>query len=256
MERNKYWVPAIERANLILNLIASENSKLRLIDISKRLGIHRSSIYTLLNTMETLGWVTKEKEGTYSLGPAIASLSASYFRQFNILQSFFLEAEHSVRKIDENIQLGILDGGNVVYLAKKECSSPIRLATDPGMRFPAYATAIGKAQLIQYDLETLRQLYPGDELEAKTPYTLKTVEQLWSQLEEIRANGYAFEQQEGALNFYCVAAPIRNQENKIIAGVSFTMLENSWKEKFEAARNEIMDLAKRLSILAGHIPGL
>ncbi|UOQ44291.1 IclR family transcriptional regulator [Halobacillus salinarum] len=248
----KYWVPAIERVNGILNLIATQPSKLRLIDISKELEINKSTMYSLLNTLETLGWIVKEKGDTYSLGPSLGGLSAAYFRQFNILQSFYLESEKSIDRISENIQLGILDGGNVVYLAKKEGSSPLRLATYPGMKFPAYASAIGKAQLSKYDLEELKTLYPY-ELEAKTPYTLDNLDSLWEEMKTIKEKGYASESQEGAMGFYCIAAPVYNHANEIIAGVSFTMLENSWKEKQIAARDEIIDLAQRLSEHAGHI---
>ena len=250
MER-KYNVPAIERANQILNLIASEPSKLRLIDISKKLNINKSSMYFILTTMENMGWVQKEKGDTYILGPGIASLSAAYFRQFNILNYFYVEAEKSGRKINENIQLGILDSGNVVYLAKKESQSPIRMVTDPGMKFPAYCTAIGKALLLQFNFEQLKQLYPSFELEPKTPNTIKNVDLLYEQLKEAAKLGYTTDLQEGALGFFCTAAPIKNSEGKIIAAVSFTMLENSWNEKKEAATEEIMGLAGRLSAYYG-----
>ncbi|MCF8568340.1 IclR family transcriptional regulator [Alicyclobacillus tolerans] len=252
----KYWVPAIERANAILNMIAMEPSRLRLIDISKRLEINKSSIFSLLNTLEILGWITKEKGDTYSLGPSLGSLSAAYFRQFNILQSFYIEAEQSLSKINEHIQFGILDGANVLYLAKIEGPSHVRLITDPGMRFPAYATAIGKVQMVEYEYEHIQNLYGNSDLEPKTPYTVRTVSELWNQVQQIKKAGYAKECQESALGFYCVAAAVRNHEGKIIAAVSFTMQEENWKEKEETACLEIKDLAYRLSMHAGYTPSL
>lgn len=248
----KYWVPAIEKANIILNIIALKPSQLRLVDLSLHSGINKSSMFSVLNTMEKLGWIVKEKGDTYTLGHVIGSLSASYFRQFNILESFFLESEKSVKNIGENIQLGILEGVDVIYMAKKEGTSPVRLATDPGMRFPGYASAIGKALLSQYNKEEIDLLFPQGSLTSKTEYTIKNVENLWSDLVESKKRGYTIEQQEGVLGFCCVAAPILNQENKYIAAVSFTMLENSWGSKKEAAKDEIMDLARRLSFFAGY----
>lgn len=248
----KYWVPAIERANGILNAIAMEPSVLRLIDLSNQLGINKSSMFSLLNTMEVLGWIVREKGDTYSLGPAAASLGAAYFRKFSILQRFAVEAKISVQRVNENIQLGVLDGGNVVYLAREEGTSPVRLVTDPGMRFPAYASAIGKVQLSQYSYTELLKLYPDRHLVPKTAYTLTDIDELWAQLESVRSEGFAVEMQEGAQGFCCVAAPVLNHENRITAGVSFTMLEGSWKEKKEVSRLEIIDLARRLSLHAGH----
>ncbi|WP_257350090.1 IclR family transcriptional regulator [Pseudalkalibacillus decolorationis] len=252
----KYWVPGIERANLILNLIATEPTSLRLSDLCNRLEINKSSMYSLLNTLESLGWIVKEKGDTYSLGPALGSLSAAYFRQFNILQSFYKEAALSVNKINEHIQLGILEGGDVVYLGKAEGDSRVRLITDPGMKFPAYASAIGKVQLSQYDDDKLEDIYPEYQLEPKTPYTLKNLKELSVQLKQVKNVGYAIENQEASLGFHCVAAPIINYEDNVIAGVSFTMMENSWNEKKEAAREEIIDLARRLSSHAGQVSPL
>jgi IclR family KDG regulon transcriptional repressor len=250
----KYWVPAIERANAILQLIALESSQLRLIDLSKRLDINKSSMFSLMHTMEQLGWIMKEKGGTYSLGPSLASLSAAYFRQFNILQSFYQEAVSSVQAVQETIQLSILDGRDIIYLAKQEGSSSIRIATDPGMRLPAYATAMGKVQLSQFDYDQLQKLYPEHQLVPRTPYTVKDIDQLWGQLEQIRANGYAVDSQEAVQGFFCLAAPIYNYENRIIAAVSFTLFENTWAEKFETARQAVIDLARRLSLHAGFAP--
>ncbi|MGF9859426.1 IclR family transcriptional regulator [Priestia endophytica] len=249
----KYRVPAIEKANLVLNLISREPAQLRLIDITRSLEFSKSTVHSLLGTLEYLGWIVKDKGDTYSLGPSLGALSAAYFRQFNILQSFYLEAAKSVNRINENIQLGILDGGNVVYLAKEEGNSPVRLVTDPGMNFPAYAAAIGKIQLSQYNYPQLEKLYPERQLEGKTPYTVKDIDELWTQLESARRKGYICETQEGSLGFFCVAAPIYNRENRLIAGVSFTMLENSWNVKKDEACEEIINLAQRLSIQAGYI---
>jgi IclR family transcriptional regulator, KDG regulon repressor len=247
----KYWVPAIERTNLIINLISNDPGKHRLIDISKALNINKSTMFSLLNTLETLGWIAKEKGDTYILGPTLGAFSAAYFRQFNILQSFYQEASQSLNKINENIQLGMLHGTNVVYLAKEEGESRVRLVTDPGMQFPAHATAIGKIQLAQYSYDELKTLYPERDLAQLTPYTLKTLDELWKQLEVAKQMGYICEEQEGSLDFNCVAAPIFNNENKLIAGVSFAMLGNSWNVKKEEATIEIIDLARRISVLAG-----
>ncbi|EKN71640.1 IclR family transcriptional regulator [Neobacillus bataviensis LMG 21833] len=248
--KEKYWVPAIERADKVLKLIGEYPNQLRLIELSKRADINKSSLFSLLNTLETLKWVTKEDGDSYSLGPALAAIGSSYFRQFNILQSFYKEASQSVSKINEHIQLGILDEGDVVYLGKMEGDSRVRLITDPGMRFPAYASAIGKIQLTPCSKTELEEIFP-DQWESKTPFTISNIDALYENVQEAKRNGYAIENQEASLGFHCVAAPVYNFENKIIAGVSFTMMTSSWEQKKDAAREEILQLASRLSQLAG-----
>jgi IclR family KDG regulon transcriptional repressor len=249
----KYWVPALERANAILTLLAQKPSQHRLIDFTNLLNINKSSMFSLLQTMETLGWIQKEKGDTYSLGPTMGAISASYFRQFHLLKAFHQEAPLSVERVEETIQLAMLDGSHIIYLAKEESNSPIRVASDPGMRFPAHATSLGKVMLSQFSYEKFRQLFSNSPLEVMTPYTITDLNQIWRQIEEANSQGYAYDEQEAVLGFNCVAAPIYNHVGQIIAAVSFTMLEVRWSERGELARTEIINLAQRLSRRAGFV---
>lgn len=250
--KEKYWVPAIERADLVLKEISLYPEQLRLIDLSRKLEINKSSLFSLLHTLEHLGWIVKSSEDTYSLGPTLGSLSSMYLSQFNIVQSFYKEATKSVAKVNEHIQLGILENQNVVYLGKVEGDSRVRLVTDPGMRFPAYASAIGRVQLISHTKQELENLFSTNDWEKRTPHTTSNLDVLYEKVKVAKEHGYAIENQEAALGFHCVAAPIYNFENQIIAGISFSMPTYSWDLKFEKAKEEILNLASRLSKFAGY----
>ena len=175
-----------------------------------------------------------------------------YLSQFNLIQSFYKEAAISVSKINEPIQLGILDNKDVVYLGKVNSESNVRLVTDPGMRFPAYASAIGKVQMIHFSKERLVNLFSDTEWVKKTVHTTSNLADLYDKVRMAKTNGYSVENEESATGFHCVAAPVYNFENQIIAGVSFSMPTDSWKVKFDVARDEILSLASRLSKLAGY----
>jgi IclR family KDG regulon transcriptional repressor len=252
----KYWVPAIERVDKIINIIAYHPAKYRLIDISNELNINKSSIFSLLNTLEILNWVKKEKDGTYLLGTRLGMLSPFYFKQFDFIETFNLTALSTIEILDETLQLSILDGTEIVYLAKKEGTSPISISTSPGMRYPAHATAMGKVQLSQFTYQEFRALYPEDSLMPITAYTVKNLEELWMQIVSIKENDYFIEYQEAVENFYCVAAPIFNHENRIIASVSATMPISKWEEKKEKAQAEIINLAKKISLRAGFVSSI
>ncbi len=247
----KYWNPALERADKVLNLIAENPSKYRLIDISKKLEISKSTLFILINTMEKLGWITKHKGDVYSLGGTIGFLGSSYLKQFNILHAFYEEAVETQFKVKENLQLGLLDGGDVIYIGKLKDDSMVQLVTEPGMKFPAYATSIGKIQLSQYTLEELKHLYPVEPLIPKTQYTITSVEQLYNDLQKAKEQGYIEEHQESAEGFHCVAAPIFDFNNRIIAGVSIAMTTGHWEQKGEMAKDEVVKLAHRLSLRSG-----
>lgn len=248
----KYWVPAIERADIVLKEIAENPNQFRLIDLAKKLEINKSSLYSLLNTMEKLDWIVKGNGDCYSLGPSLGSVSASYFKQFDILESFYTESVNSLKKINEHMQIGVLQGGNVVYIGKVRGDSHVQLVTEPGTRFPAYSTSIGKIQLSNFSKKELRDLYPKEPLEPKTPYTITSIDELYENVRIAKIEGFVEEHQESAEGFHCVAAPVFNYEKKIIAGISFAMTTSNWEHKSEEARSEIMSLAKRLSMHAGY----
>jgi IclR family KDG regulon transcriptional repressor len=248
---SRYRVPALERAHAILTVLAREPSKYRLIDLANHFQVNKSSMFVLLRTMEQLGWVQKEKGETYSLGPALGAMGASYFQQFDLVQIFHREAPSSVDRVEETVQLAILDGDHILYLAKEESRSPVQLVTNPGMRFPAHATALGKAMLSQFDYAKFCELFPDTSLKVITPYTITDLDQLWIQTRQVKKQSCAFDEQEAVIGIYCVASPIYDQLGRITAAVSFAMGELNWLEKREEARSEIIHLARRLSMHAG-----
>ncbi|TVY10456.1 IclR family transcriptional regulator [Paenibacillus cremeus] len=244
----KYWVPALEKANDVLLTISEQPSGLKLIDISKRLGINKSSMFSLLNTMEELDWVVRESDGTYSLGSKLGYIGNAFFKQFSLIDRFRKEASVTKHVIQETIQLAKLEQHEVLYLAKEEMPSPVRLASEPGKKLPAHSTALGKAMLAWLDEAELKALFQSEELEpCLTPLTLRSRDALLAQLQVVRENGYAFDLQEAVMGFCCVAAPVRGSSGEVVAAISCSMFQHEWEQKRELAISEICALAKRLS---------
>ncbi|MCC3374722.1 IclR family transcriptional regulator [Cohnella sp. REN36] len=244
----KYWVPALEKANAVLRLIADQPGKLRLIDLSKVTGIHKSSMFSLLHTMESLNWAVSEKDGTYSLGSAMASFGNAFFKKFSLIDQFAKEARPVVERIRLTVQLGKLEGDQVLYLAKEEAVSPIRLVSEPGMRIPAHATALGKVMLSELDEVEWNERFPTGRLTPLTPNTISDRSLLWASLQEIKRQKFAYDLQESILGFCCVASPVRDETGRVIAAVSCSMPSHMWEEKKEDALREIQQLAGKLSL--------
>jgi DNA-binding IclR family transcriptional regulator len=244
----KYWVPALEKANHVLQTIAEEPSALKLIDISKKLGINKSSLFSLLATMEALEWVVREKDATYSLGSKLGLLGNVFFKQFTLIDRFKKEASVTKHVIQETIQLAKLEQHEVLYLAKEEMPSQVKLTSEPGMKLPAHSTALGKALLAWLPEQELPERFPQEMLEPLlTPYTVKTRQELVEHLNQVRESGFAFDLQEAVVGFCCVAAPVRNAQGEVIAAISCSMFQHVWEQKKELAQKEICDLAARLS---------
>ncbi|WJH32494.1 IclR family transcriptional regulator [Paenibacillus sp. CC-CFT747] len=244
----KYRVPALDKAHAILQLVAEEPFRLKQADLSKRLQIHKSSVFSLLHTMEGLGWLERSGDATYSIGMKLGLLGQSYYRSNSLMDRFHLEAKETKQRIGETIQLAKLDGYEVLYLAKEEAPTPVQLASNPGMRFPAHATALGKCLLAfaeSGELDRYRESHP--QLEALTPYTVTSHAQLAEQLETVRSQRYSLDTQECVMGFICCAAPVFGSGGIVAAAVSSSMPEHVWREKRDLVIGEIAGLAERLS---------
>lgn len=244
----KYWVPAIDRTNSILTIISEESKGLRLMEIAERSNVNKSSLFSILNTLEQLGWINKDIDQTYSLGAKLGFLGSKYIHQFDLTTVFNREAEKTMRIIGETIQLSILDGKEIIYLAKKNGSSRVRVVTEPGMRFPAHATAMGKVMLSAFSKDELKEKYEESEFEKFTTYTIDNLDDLFKQLDKLEKTGYLIETQEAVKGFTCIASPVLNERNMIIAAVSITMDNESWTQKKDICIEEIISLSKRISM--------
>lgn len=250
-KNEKYLNPSIERASRILELVSYYPNELRMIDLAKKLDINKSSMFNLLKTLEQLDWIQKDIGNRYSIGTNIGLLGLSYLKQFNLLEDFYEEAAKTRDSINENLQLGVLDKGHVVYTGKLSGGSLMQLVTEPGKRFPAYATSIGKILLSDHTMEELIETYKDDPLKKKTEFTITDLKLLYTQLVQAKKNGYAEEHQESTYDVHCVAAPIYDYKNDLIAAVSIVMTTKAWEAKSTQAKVEIVKLANRLSIKSG-----
>lgn len=246
---DKYRVPAIERAHLILKEISQHPGELKLIDLSRTLAINKSSMYSLLLTMENLGWIEKETGETYRLGRELSRFGHAAMQQRDLNESFHKEASLSKLRLGESFQLAVLDGKEVLYIAKEEALTPVRLASEPGMRLPAHATALGKAMLADLSKDELISFYPTnlEPFQQLTMHTITSSQALIMDLDQIRKQGYALDLEEAVLGFSCAAAPIRNAEGKVIAAVSCSMMLPQWEQKKQSCIEEICKLAHKLS---------
>lgn len=248
---NKYIVPAIEKMNKVLEEVSNDNGNLRMIDLVNKLGVNKSTMYSILNTMEHLNIVRKNENDRYFLGQRLAFLGAKYFESLDLVDAFYREARESLEKVDECIQFSKLDGNEIFYLAKLENNSRVRVITQPGMKFPAHASAMGKIQLIQKTEDEIRESF-RDPLFKKTEATISNVDQLINEVKIAKNNNFAVENEESNEGFHCVAAPVYDAFGNINGGISFAMQTSSWKEKFELSKDEIIRLARRISEINGY----
>jgi DNA-binding IclR family transcriptional regulator len=204
-------VGAVEKA-LTLMVLLKRKGKVRVVDVSRELGIAPSTAHRLLATFERHGFVKQETENTmYAIGAELVELATSISHQLDIGTRIRPYLTRLVEEIDETVHLCVLRGDKVYFLDCVECSHSIRAVSRKGRSIYAYATASGKALLAELTLPELHRIFPLEDLSKMTRKTIATRELLQGELRRTRERGYATNLSESELDFAAFAAVVRDR---------------------------------------------
>ncbi|MDR3231955.1 MAG: IclR family transcriptional regulator [Synergistaceae bacterium] len=245
---------AVDRVADILEFVATQKGGATFSEIVRSLAIPKSSLHPLIHTLCKRRFVLyRENEQRYFLGDRIFSLGFQYGSATGLLGMISDALAELARSVEETCYFGVLAGNEVLYLLKQVASNPIQVTARPGYRLKAYASAIGKSLLSQFDRDELLRLYP-DGLEPVTENTVTDMEELCRQLSKGREEGFLYEKEESSEHVQCVAAPVFYQQKVTAAlSVAFPIFTEAVipekiqfnKEKLTLVRQKIEDIIAR-----------
>ncbi|MFT3834221.1 MAG: IclR family transcriptional regulator C-terminal domain-containing protein [Micropruina sp.] len=243
--------PAVSRAVAVLDAIAaSESGTMTLADLSRDLGVPKSSTSTICTALELGGLVRRDDLG-YSLGRKVVELGGSYLARLDQVSEFHRACLESPLFRSETLRLSTAAGIDTLCLARYEGHPAIRLTTNIGDRLPASSCAQGKALLARLDDSEIERLYYGiDELPRMTARSRRTVARLLKDVRLARARGYAIDDEESADSVVGVAVvvPTRGVRAPVLA-ISVTKHKSDWNED---TRRLMVDELTRIAMLLGN----
>ena len=245
---------AVERALAMLEAVAHEPEGLSNAEISRRLEIPKSSASYILRTLEKQGYLHRDGEnGKYRVGLKILSLSRGALSGIDVREVALPIMRHLVEKTNLTCHLAILDGPEAVYIEKVEPTGFIRMDTWVGRRMRVHATSVGKALTAHIPQEQLEKILAERAMERRTPKTICTLPRLLKELEKVRSQGYAVDDEENNLGARCVGAPIFNQQGKIEAslGLSGTIHQVN-EQTMPRILEHLKDAARHISMQLGY----
>lgn len=216
-------VKSARRVLDILELLGDNIDGLTFPEISEQLGLAKSSLHALLMTLVRSGWINLESSTrSYRIGSRAWETGQAYLLARELVVAADPHLRALCHDVNETVQLGILDGVEVLYIAKVESDHPFRLKSRAGSRLPAWATGLGKVLLAALPPEELRTRMAGVTFESFTEKTVRNLTELEKVLERIRRDGTG--RDDGELNpaVHCVAAPVLGQSGSVIAAISCT----------------------------------
>lgn len=221
-----YRVPGLERGLRILTEFSPREPVLDAPELSRRLGIPRTTVFRLLQTLESLGFLERaDRDRNYRLGVAVLRLGFEYLSSLELtdLGLPLIEALRDETGLTSHIV--IRDGRDIVFVAKAQSHAPIfsSVKVNVGTRLPAHATTHGQVLMGDFTLDELRALYPEATLERFTPQTPETVEELFGRIREDAERGYALSESSFERGISVVSAPVRNDTGRIVAVITTTV---------------------------------
>jgi len=248
-EKSEYAVQAVNNAIDILDLLGDTEGELSMSEIGAKLSLTRSNVNKLLATLEGFGYVEYNRyTGNFRLGVKTFQISQAYINKLNLIEISVQILTMVREKLNESVYISVLRDGNVVYLNMVETDHAVRVLPRIGNVGPAYATATGKAQLAYKSNEEIERLYK-EGLTKVTDNTIADVDELEEELEKVKKQGYAIDDEEYEMDVRCVGAPIFDFMNNVIAGISVSApLERLSEERIEKeVIPVIVEAAEKLS---------
>ena len=221
---DKYTVPALERGLRVLGEFSRETRRLGAPELARRLGLPRSTLFRLLSTLESMGFIEKVEGGSeYRLGMAVLRLGFEYLASLELTELGQPLLEALCAEIRHACNLVVRDGRSIVYVAKVTPPTPLASSVRVGTRLPAHATVLGRVLLEDLSLAELRQLYPEKHLEVFSADTPKTVTALFDLVRSDRERGHVVGEGFYEASISTIAAPVRDQSRRIVAALGATI---------------------------------
>src|SRR6516165_4280428 len=203
----------------VIRAFARDHAALSLSEVARSARIAPATARRCLLTLEELGYVTRSGR-TFLLRPRVLELGAAYLESMNIEHITKTHLEELARKTADSAALCVLDGTDIVYIARTSVRTLLRLEAHIGSRFPAHATSMGRVLLAGLSAERLQRYFESARLEALTDRTVTDPGKLRALIEDCRRSGYAVVEDELAYGVIALAVPVFDHHRRVVAALN------------------------------------
>ncbi|MDA7496386.1 helix-turn-helix domain-containing protein [Akkermansiaceae bacterium] len=224
------FMTSLARGLEVMGTLSQSDSELKMPEISKQTNLSRAVVRRCLYTLQELGYVESKPLG-FRLLPKVLSLGQSYYgaKALPQIAQPFLEQVHL--ETGESCSLAILDGSEVIYIARSTSRRIMNVSLNIGSRLPAFCTSLGRALLAHLSPKELQNHLSKEKYRPLTANTITTISELTKAINQVAKDGYALVDQELEVGLRSLSVPVINQQGSVIAamnvGVSASRISNA-----------------------------
>lgn len=236
MEGNPDFVLSLARGLNVIEAFEGHTEGLTCAEISQRTGLSRAAVRRLMITLEMLGYA--ESDGrVYRLSTRTMRLGFSYLSSSSLATLAQPILERIIDLVHESSSVGVLEGDQIVYIARATAKRVMSVGLSIGSRLPAYCTSMGRVLLSGLPEPELAAYLGRVELIAVTPKTITDKELLADVIRQVRVDGFALNDEELELGHRSIAVPVKNRQGQMLAGMNMGL---------HAARVSVAEMTHRL----------
>ncbi len=244
---------SLSRGLAVIRAFDHAHPELTLSEVAARTGVTRAVARRFLLTLAALGYVRNDGR-FFSLTARVLELGYAYLSSLSLPEVAESHLEALVAEVNESSSVSVLDGHDVVYVARVPVSRIMTVSISVGTRFPAYATSMGRVLLAGMAPEELEEYLSAVALEPLTARTVTSAEALRTEVAKVRAQGWSLVNQELEEGLRALAAPIRDRTGRVVAAVNVSA--HASRTSLETMRRDILPpLLKTAAHIEADIPG-
>lgn len=235
-KNDKPLVPALSRGAHILDMVGDEPDALTLAELSRRMGVAKSSVHSLCATLQELGLLRRNSDQTFAIGPHVMRWSRAFSRRSDVAAEFARIWDENTSELQgATITLSVPDGKEVVYVGARNSNRTPWFQFRVGTRLPMAFTATGYAMMSRMTNSEIRLRFRDGLPDPMTPFSPKNLEEIMVHVRLARERGYSREEQGVCEGMICFGAPVLNAQNAVIAGVAVSLPIDDMTEEYETA---------------------
>jgi IclR family pca regulon transcriptional regulator len=233
----RHFVQSLERGLTVIRALHVPGHGQTLSEVARDTGLPRAAVRRFLLTLEALGYVRLE-DRRFMLTPRVLELGYAYLSSLSLPEIAQPHLRDLVGRVNESCSMSVLDGADVVYVAREPTRRIMTVAISIGTRFPAYATSMGRVLLAELPEDELAQRLGGSTLPVLTLRTITDVDELERELARVRRQGWALVDQELEDGLRSIAAPVHDAAGRVLAAVNVST--HASRTTPEALRAELL----------------